>query len=269
MSIEGLIDFHVHAGPDVRPRKATYLETAAAARASGMHGLMFKSHVTCTADIAGLVSSATPGLAAFGGLALNDEVGGFNLHAVAAALKLGARHIWMPTFAARHHRIRTGNEAKGLSILDSEGSVKAEVKEILAMIRDAGAILGSGHLSPEEIFALAREAVGMGVKKILITHADFYLTDLSLPEQRELARWPVFFERCYLAAGRGVSWDELAHRMREVGVDRSVLATDLGQPDNPSPVEGMRELVEELMRRGFSTAEIEIMGRRNPFCLLE
>lgn len=133
---------------------------------------------------------------------------------------------------------------------------------------DAGAGMGSGHLSPEEIFVLAREAIGMGVKKILITHTDFYLTDLSLPEQRELARLGVFFERCYLAVGRGVSWDELAHRMREVGVDRSVLATDLGQPDNPSPVEGLREMVEELMRRGFSAADIQIMGRRNPFCLL-
>lgn len=266
--VNGLFDLHVHAGPDVRPRKADYLEVAAAARAAGMAGLLFKSHVTLTSGAAALTAAVTPGLKVYGGLVLNREVGGFNPAAVEAALKTGARQIWMPTLSARHHLRIEKQPGNGLSILDHHGRVKPVVSEILTLVRQADAILGTGHLSPQEIHLLIQAARQAKLRKILVTHADFRLTALSADSQRELCEPGVYFERCYLAIGRGVDWDQLSKVIRAVGVVRSVLATDLGQPDNSAPLDGMVEMVRQLRRRGFNQAEIRTMGSAIPTDLL-
>ncbi|MCI0621521.1 MAG: DUF6282 family protein [Acidobacteria bacterium] len=268
VSIEGLFDLHLHAGPDVRPRKANYFELAASACDAGMGGLLFKSHVTATAGLAALTELAVPGVKAFGGLVLNQEVGGLNPAAVEAALKTGARQIWMPTLSAAHHLRMQRLPGIGISILDEQRRLIPAVCEILVLVRDSAAILGTGHLSPHEINALVRGAREAGVGKILITHPDYRLTALTPGAQRELCATGVFFERCYLAIGRGADWDSMAAAIRAVGVDASVLVTDLGQPDNVSPLEGMREMVEQLGRLGFSPSEIRRMGRENPLALL-
>ena len=48
--LDGVIDFHVHSGPDSRPRSVSDLEIARLARRAGMRGLVFKNHFTMTAD---------------------------------------------------------------------------------------------------------------------------------------------------------------------------------------------------------------------------
>ena len=42
--LDGVVDLHVHTGPDVRPRKMTGLELARAARSAGMRGFLLKNH---------------------------------------------------------------------------------------------------------------------------------------------------------------------------------------------------------------------------------
>ena len=41
----------------------------------------------------------------FGGIALNNSVGGINLKAVDAAVAMGAKLVWMPTVSALRHKI--------------------------------------------------------------------------------------------------------------------------------------------------------------------
>jgi len=53
--LEGAIDLHFHAGPDVRERKLTYFEAAMQAEKAGMRAILIKSHSTITADIASLI----------------------------------------------------------------------------------------------------------------------------------------------------------------------------------------------------------------------
>ena len=45
-SLAGVIDFHVHSGPDSRPRSVGDLEIARIAKRAGMRGLVFKNHFT-------------------------------------------------------------------------------------------------------------------------------------------------------------------------------------------------------------------------------
>jgi hypothetical protein len=59
----------------------------------GMRAILIKNHFTLTSDRA-QVASDEIGFPVFGGIALNHSVGGLNLHAVEAALKLGAKIVW-------------------------------------------------------------------------------------------------------------------------------------------------------------------------------
>jgi len=58
---------------------------------------------------------------------------------------------------------------------------------------------------------------------------------------------------------------ETIHRM---GAEHCVLSTDLGQVYNPSPVQGMRMFIVNLLQLGISEKEIDLMTRKNPAMLL-
>jgi hypothetical protein len=91
MELRGVIELHVHAGPDVRPRKMDALTLARAAKAAGMRALLLKSHDTITADLAQMVEAAVGGIRVFGAVTLNEAVGGFNPAAARAALARSPR----------------------------------------------------------------------------------------------------------------------------------------------------------------------------------
>jgi hypothetical protein len=208
------------------------------------------------------------GVAVFGGLALNEWVGGLNPAAVEAALAMGAKEIWMPTLSAENERAHRGHPGTGITILDGAGRLKAPVDEILRLIAAREIILGTGHVSPGEIVAVVRAARQAGVRKILVTHPEIEFIRLPLAVQKEIAGPGVFFERCFARSIFALDWDGLANAIRETGVESNVLATDLGQPDSPDPVSGYAEMVAAYAIRGFSAAELEWMCCRNPAQLL-
>src|SRR5688572_32393900 len=80
--LEGAIDLHVRSAPDSVPRALTAIETAQIARRHGMRAVLYKSHFVETASLAYLVSQVVPEVAAYGGIALNRSVGGFNVEAI-------------------------------------------------------------------------------------------------------------------------------------------------------------------------------------------
>jgi hypothetical protein len=268
IELDGVIDLHVHAGPDVRPRKTTALELARAAQAARMRGFVFKNHHVPTVVSAAALREAVPGLAVFGGLTLNQSVGGLNPAAVEASLKMGAAVIWMPTLDAAHERAYRGQAGDWIALLDDRGRLLPAVEEIVRLIAADDAILGLGHISLAEMKALLPVARERGVRKIVVNHPEINFLDLSPAAQRELTGPGVFFERCYVRANSAVDWDGFAAGIRALGVETTVLATDLGQPDNPDPVSGMKEMLAALARRGFSKRELETMACKNPADLL-
>lgn len=234
-----------------------------------MRAVMIKSHVTLTSDRATMAEQVVPSVHVFGGLALNYEVGGLNPVAVESALRMQARQIWMPTKdAANNRRVKGGSG--GISLLDDDGNLQAPVLEILALISESDAILGTGHISTEETFALVRQARLQRVDKILITHPESPSSWMQLNAQRELADEGVLFERCYYSSLiGGAPVEEIAGNIRRIGVASTVLATDLGQTDTPSPVEGMRIYLAQLVAAGISVGEITRMAGEIPARLLD
>ncbi len=268
IELAGVIDLHVHGGPDVRPRKMSGLELARAAKEAGMRGFLFKNHHVPTVLSAALLREAVPSLEIFGGLVLNESVGGLNPAAVEAALKMGAAEIWLPTLDAAHECAFRGHPGSGITVFDERGRLLDTAQEILRQIAASNCILGLGHLSFPEMLAVLQAGRRVGIKKLLVNHPEIEFLNLSASMQRELAGPEVYFERCYVRANQAVDWDGLARVIREVGVESTVLATDLGQPDNPDPVSGMKEMLQELAARGFMRAELEVMACRNPAKLL-
>lgn len=270
--LEGAVDLHVHSAPDVDRRRFDDLELARAARDAGMGAVLIKSHQNSTVERAYLVGRSVPGIRVYGGLVLNETVGGLNPAAVDLALRLGAKQIWMPTRSARNHRLFHG-EAGGIGILDAQGALLPEVEEIVRAVSRAGCILGTGHLSPEETAVLVEASQRLGAPKILVTHPEWGPTFHSEEAQKALARFEnVFFERCFVSTTHlcgCVPFETIEQAIGATGVERTIISTDLGQPDTPAPAEGLRMYAERLSASGFSRDDIRMMLETNPERLLQ
>ena len=270
--LEGAADLHVHSSPDVDPRRYDDIDLAREAARAGMSALLLKSHQNSTVERAALASRVVPEVRVFGGLVLNETVGGLNAAAVDVALRLGARQIWMPTRSARNHRRHYGLGDDGISIFDRNGRIVPAVDRILDLIAASDCCLGTGHLSPEESVALMWRAGERGLKRIVVTHPEWAGTFFPLELQREIALLPgVWFERCYVSTTHRCGFTpmkSIADGIAEVGAAKTVLSTDLGQVDTPPPAEGMRLYAEALRSYGISVDELRTMMVENPSHML-
>jgi hypothetical protein len=284
--ISGAIDFHVHTGPDpVQRRRVDALELARQAMSAGMRAAVIKSHHFGTAPLADAVNQVVPGFTLVGSLTLNSAVGGLNPEAVEAAIRLGARVIWMPTYSSMGDtRLKAASLAalthsaksltrRGISVLDDEGRLLPETLAILDIIKGGSVVLATGHLPVAEAYALVAATRPRGVK-VTVTHplAGHCGARFTLTQQIELADMGAFMEHAFLDcmpppyAGLPVS--VLAEHIRAVGAGRCVMATDLGQPQNPTPIEGFRAMLAALLKAGLSEAELATMVKTNPARLL-
>ena len=269
--LRGAVDLHVHSAPDTDVRRFNDIELAREAASAGMGAILIKSHQNSTVERACLVTQFVPGIRIFGGLVLNETVGGLNPAAVRLALKMGAKQVWMPTRSARNHR-RSEGLAGGISVLDDRGQILPEVEEILQILAGSGCVLGTGHLSQAETFALVNRARALGGVKVLVTHPEWGPTYFSVEQQKQLAgAGNVTFERCFVSTTHRcgfVPFETIERAIIETGVENTVLSTDLGQPDTPPPVEGFRLYAERLRSTGFSVDDVRRMMQTNPAQLL-
>ncbi len=66
-----------------------------------------------------------------------------------------------------------------------------------------------------------------------------------------------------------MSINDVVKAIRETGIERNILSTDLGQAHNePPPPQGYVEFVERLIENGITKEEIEVMTKENQRKLL-
>jgi hypothetical protein len=245
---------------------------------------MIKSHYEPSASRASHVRQIVPGIDVFGGIVLNHSVGGVNPAAVEAALGLGAREVWMPTVDARYHAEVHGGSAydvqrsegttsrPGIAVTSKDGELTAETLEVLDLVAQHDAILGTCHLSPAEIHALVSEARRRGVQRITLTHPFFKVPNLSLDELRELVGLGAYaeFGYCTISPMWGYATPKrVAEAVQALGADRCLLVSDAGQRHNPMPAEALRIFAQSLFESGVSEDDIGTMIRTNPSALLD
>ena len=273
-SLNDTVDLHVHTASRGEPQYFDALTIAQNAAQAGGRAVLLKSHWAPTVALANEAEQACEGIRVFGSLVMNSEAGGLDPAAVEAALSAGAREIWMPTITAAHDMQVKGTPGKGITILDEAGEILPAVHEILSLVASHNAILGSGHLSIQEIKSLVAAARAAGVRRIVITHPELPVVAVPLGVQQELKGEGLYFERCFLGTIShsrfgGYPLEMVVDAIRQVGVESTLLATDLGQSANMLPAEGMRQFMDELIQQGFSEVQIDRMARRNPAGLLD
>jgi hypothetical protein len=276
LDLTDVCDLHLHTGPDVRERWYDDIENARIADSMGMYAILLKTHWTCTADRAIVAAryAAVEKVKVYGGVSLDYAVGGVNREAVAKALEMGAKEVWLPTHDARHHRQYHGSSG-GISIVrdDDPSKLRDDVAEIVDMAGQKGAIIGTGHVSIEEIYALLRFCRPLRYK-VLVTHPELYTTRVPLSVQREFAALGGILERGYIACtdwagSKRTPIAEVAAEIRELGPASSVLCSDLGLRSAEKPFEGLWRFFELLREHGVSQADIDVMSKVRPRELLE
>jgi hypothetical protein len=212
-------------------------------------------------------------------------VGGINPHVVQSAIQYGARVVWMPSNHSKWHaeyfkisdypqlgRPKKQLPGPGVTILDENGEITPETLTVLDLVAEDDVCLATGHLSLNEIRILQDEANKRGIKKFLVTHANWALCRLDLEVQKELIAKGAYLEYVAVSCSSPIFYEqnpeELAAWINELGGDRLVLSSDLGQVAGPSHPEGMRMLIAALLDNGVPYDTLEKMTKGNPPVLL-
>lgn len=266
-----MFDLHVHSAPCVFPRLTDDAGVVTLYEQAGFAGCVLKGHYEPTAGRA-KVAAAGVGrrVAVYGALVLNEPVGGLNPAAVATALELGARIVWMPTLDSREHRLRrlplprAAVEGAALAVPPVEPAAESVVRRIASLVAEADAVLATGHLSPAECAWLVPAAREAGVRRILLTHPCYAVPDLSLSETEELCALGAVAEITAYELLHGGDVAGLAALAARLGPERCVLSSDTGQPDSPPPPEALGLLVERLVAAGLDSGAARTMASETP-----
>lgn len=299
--LRGAIDVHVHGAPlgAWLAGRPTMVETSIEASQAGMRALVFKDHNTMTNNCAVILQDfldrmGRDRLAAghswthtqiFGGIVLNQTIGGLNPKAVEVALGYGrCKEVWLPSLDARHQRAAMGLEG-GIEINDGK-DLRPEMKKILSLLSDFNSnstgdrcALSACHVSNEEKFLLMDYVRSKGIKvDVFMDHVTQELTILTPDEAKQMIDKGAYlqFAECSCIPWPGMqdwivafdySFRLIKELIKEKGPDHLVLITDAGQPGNP-PVPGWRAFLRTLLAQGVSERDIEVMLKEVPARIL-
>lgn len=280
VSMKGVIDMHVHTNPDLRLRAYDDFELMEAAIRVGARAIVIKTHQGTTQDRAYLcnrhnqiVHGGTNDFTMFGSITMNRQVGGINPKAVDTSLKLGAKVVWLPTQSARGQMTKMGQDVSQCVDMVRDGKVVPELLDVFKMINEHDAVLGTGHVTPEEAFVVVEAARDAGVKKIVITHPEWWIVGMSVEDQVRLVKdYDVILERCYAQnMGGGKYKSNLPDNVdiiNLVGYKNVMCDTDGGQTENPHWEIAMEEYMQYLADHGIPMEHIYHMTHTIPAGLL-
>ncbi|WP_137391108.1 DUF6282 family protein [Rhodoligotrophos defluvii] len=277
----GVVDTHYHVGPELVIRRYDVKSLADVAAPFGAT-LVLKNHTYPTTPLAAL-ARARFGARFFGGVVLNNYVGGLNPAAIEGAISGNRTRVddpapdnapvvvWMPTVHAVAHLETYGfgfdprwsgccshghepdpasasSEPVPVVAFDSELRATTGLIATLEAIAANGCILATGHLSGREVKRLVPMAREMGIKRVILTHPHHPAIGLSDEDQRQLAKFPeVFVEHCFaIHTQDGVALSAFAQAIRAVGPEKTLLSTDFGQVNSEPFPEGTVRYAAEL-----------------------
>lgn len=285
----GAVDLHVHPSPSPFPRRLSIAEAAWQAHEAGFRAILTKSHHHPMVTDIKATEQALGGLPipVVSGVALNNYVGGLNPYAAELALAGGGRMVWFPTISSGAHicvheeegadmRFPTNNlglrHTTEIGILDEDGGFLPEVLDILEVVRHHDAIVSCGHLEADQAERLIEQASSMGITRILVNHPNFVLG--ADPER--VRRWVGMGARIehsicqYDDRTTFYQWglDVLIGFIEAAGVENTLLGSDLGQANNPLPVDAYARIVRGLLDAGLEDKDVRRLVADNPADLL-
>lgn len=279
--LKNVCDIHLHCHPDSRTRSVDEYSFMREAMAAGYRAVMFKSNDFSCHDRAYIIRQALPNAECFGSFCMNRVHGDkVNAYAAQKAVETSGglcRCIWMPTLDAAYQYRYEKRKRKGIPVLDDNRQVLPEGIKVMEICAEAHIIFATGHSSPEESIILVRKAHEIGVKRIVVTHANSYIWTMTHSQIKQCIDLGAYIEYCYLPClwGEGTKMPQYKQQSIEefasfVRIDptRSFISTDLGQEVMPHPIEGMRDCILKLQAIGLSQKDINLLVRSNPAWLI-
>jgi hypothetical protein len=284
VTLEGAYDLHIHSGPDIFERIGDDAEIAEMCRNAGMAGVLFKCHHESTVSRAYHARRRVEGIGIYGGIVLNRFVGGIYPQSVEAALRSGAKIVWMPTVDSAYHARMYGStgtygsfqdsalseRSEGISLLNGNGKLIPQVYSVLELVARHGAVIATAHISPEELELFIPAAVEVGCRKIVLTHVNFEKHRLPLEKVKEYVRMGALAEFCtpsplggYFGPEESKAW------MEALSPGNCFISSDAGTPRKAIPPEAMRVYLYCLAALGMPIRDLEVMTKENPKRLME
>src|SRR5438093_172891 len=277
---------HAHTAPALFKRHIDDAALAEIALQFGMRGFVLKDHDASTTGRAYYVNRMHPEVESFGAVVLNRSVGGLNPYVAEAAIHYGAKVVWMPSNHSKYHaeffdmpdypqfgRPKKQLPGPGVTVFEEDGrTLRKEARTICEIVAENDVCLATGHLSLDEIRALLDAATEAGVRRFIVTHANWSLCRLDLDAQRELMAKGAILEYVACSCVSPIFWEqqpaELASWINEFKGENLVLGSDLGQFAGPPHPEGLRMLLAALIGVGVPYAYLEKMAKENPVRVL-
>ena len=289
--LSGAIDMHAHGYPQFSlniPGRQNNYEWAETAKDAGMAGFVIKSHIWPTVGEAFLLDQTVWGINIYGSITLNYPVGGIDPLAVQIAAESGAKVVFMPTWCSKNDidkgahyvsrmspYITTVDEAMmgkpGLTVLDSDGVITAETRAVLALCKQYGLVLCSGHLSIEESLELCKAATAMEVKFVLTHPLNDPLIAATLDQMKEVADMGGYIENVFIGCmpmHEGIKPKRIVEVIDHVGANRCIMSSDAIEAWNPKPPEVLRMFIASMISLGVSEDAVYEMTHTNPSYLL-
>src|SRR5882672_11357231 len=198
IDLGGAYDMHIHSAPAPFVRIGDSIDIASWCAEAGMAGLVIKSHFESTIS---KVHHARR--------ALQDRFPDFK-----------------PSRTPPADAPITVLEDEKLYTVTKDGVLTNETKRIIELVRDYGAILGTGHISRDEIFTVYDYCVAAGLDRVVVTHPEFRTPNLDIKAIEDLAEAGAYMEFCAvncfpIHAAKTV--EEIRDMILAAGINRSIL----------------------------------------------
>lgn len=277
--VQDTIDIHCHA--DEGQQDA--LALAKYASQNGMRGILFKNIVGRQRPVDSVrgvqeelnrwcEAEKIEPVECWAGFTVTDSGATPWANAVREQLDAGVKGIWMPVFVSACTISRTRGMPwedalkVGAYLLDDKGQLKPEVRDIIHMVADRGAMVSFAHSSHPELYALAEEVEKLGFEHAFVDHPFSPFVDLSVEEMQWFVNAGIYLNFTFdeISPLRGVDPFEMYEAIREIGVQRVTLSSDAGEPIFPNSVESMRLMCTYMAAMGLSDEEVRRVSVVNP-----
>jgi len=273
INLTGAIDTRVHSSPDNVARPMDADDLARLAKKNGIRGLVLTNHWESTAAIAYKVRKEVPGIEIFGGIILDQSVGGINVEAVKrmTMMKGGwGRVVSLPTFDAENFASFVKKEGRfdyGIPTaipVSKDGQLLPSVLELIDFIaQHHELVLETGHVWAKEALMVIHEAHQRGVIHIVVTGAMDGEQDMTIPQMQQAAHDGAYV--AFAHEGSRHTMSEFAEAIRNVGPKFCILNTNFGTRKNsPLHPQVLLDFMEALHKEGISVADINLMAKTNP-----
>jgi hypothetical protein len=178
--------------------------------------------------------------------------------------------VWLPTHNAENDASRRTGIAS--IVIARDGKLMPNVVELIDFIaQHPELVLETGHISAEEVLLVTREAKLKGVKHVVVTHAMYYVENMSIAQMKQAAADGAYLEFCadgpFVGPQPRHTLAEYAEAIRQIGPAHVILSTNYGtvrNPPDPLHPQGMLNFMNALHKEGLSVADINLMAKTNP-----